>query len=386
MKIPILDLKRQYRKIKDEIKEKLDEIFESQQFILGKNVQMLEEECALYLNANYAIGCASGTDAILLSLKALDLKRNEGVITTPFTFFATAGAIHNAYGIPFFVDIDEKSFNISPQKLREFLENECEKRGDGVIHKKSGVLIKMMIIVHLYGLPCEMDEIMKIKCEFGLKLIEDSCQAFGAEYRDRKVGTFGETSAFSFFPTKNLGGAGDGGLISTNDENLAKRLKKLRVHGSEKRYIHDEVGFNSRLDEIQAAILRVKLKYLDEWNRKRNEIAKLYIERFRDVDEITVYEHPSYLKHIYHQFVIRAKRRDELKEHLEKKGIGTMIYYPIPLHLQKCFEFLGYKKGDFPVSEEASDEILALPIFPELEENEVSEIVEEIKNFYFRNN
>lgn len=382
MAVPVLDLKRQYDQIRKEVEKVVAEIFETQQFILGKNVSLLEEETATYLGVKQCIGCASGTDAILLSLKAMDLKEGDGVITTSFTFFATAGAIHNAKGKPFFVDIDAKTFNISPIKLKEFLEKECEKLDVGVIHKKSQTKIKVILPVHLYGLSCEMDEICQIAKDYDLLILEDSCQAFGSEYKGRKVGTFGKTSAFSFFPTKNLGGAGDGGLISTNDEDIAKRLKKLRVHGSEKRYYHDEIGYNSRLDEIQAAVLRIKLKYLDSWNSKRAEIAELYIKELQKIDEVKTPEKPNYSKHIYHQFVIRAKNRNELKDYLDSKGIGNMIYYPVPLHQQVCFSFLGYKKGDLPETEKAADEVLALPIFAELREEEVKEVAKEIENFY----
>lgn len=382
MLVPVLDLKRQYNQIRKEVEKVVAEIFETQQFILGKNVSFLEEETATYLGVKQCIGCASGTDAILLSLRAMDLKEGDGVITTSFTFFATAGAIFNAKGKPFFVDIDANTFNISPIKLKEFLEKECEKLDVGVIHKKSQINIKVILPVHLYGLSCEMDEICQIAKDYNLLILEDSCQAFGSEYKGRKTGTFGETSAFSFFPTKNLGGAGDGGLISTNDENIAKRLKKLRVHGSEKRYYHDEIGYNSRLDEIQAAVLRIKLKYLDSWNNKRAEIADLYRKELEKISEIKVPLSPSYSKHIFHQFVIRAKNRDELKEYLDSKGIGNMIYYPVPLHQQVCFSFLGYNKGDLPETEKTADEVLALPIFAELREEEVKEVAKEIENFY----
>jgi dTDP-4-amino-4,6-dideoxygalactose transaminase len=382
MQVPILDLKRQYKQIENEVKEAILNIFEAQYFILGENGSSLEKESANYLGVKECIGVASGTDALLLSLRAMDLKEGDGVITTSFTFFATGGAIHNAKGIPFFVDVDPVTFNIDPQKLKEFLERECEKVDDGVIHKKSKAKIKIVLPVHLYGLPCEMDEILKICQNYGLKILEDSCQAFGSEYKGKKVGSFGDTSAFSFFPTKNLGGAGDGGMISTGDENLARRLKKLRVHGSEKRYYHDEIGYNSRLDEIQAAVVRIKLKYLDEWNKKRAEIADLYRDLFANIEEVKTPIAPPYSKHIYHQFVIRARNRDDLKSYLDKKGIGNMIYYPVPLHLQTCFQFLAYKKGDLIETEKAADEVLALPIFAELRAEEIKEVVMQIGNFY----
>jgi dTDP-4-amino-4,6-dideoxygalactose transaminase len=382
MQVPILDLKRQYKQIENEVKEAILNIFEAQYFILGENGSSLEKESANYLGVKECIGVASGTDALLLSLRAMDLKEGDGVITTSFTFFATGGAIHNAKGIPFFVDVDPVTFNIDPQKLKEFLGRECEKVDDGVIHKKSKAKIKIVLPVHLYGLPCEMDEILKICQNYGLKILEDSCQAFGSEYKGKKVGSFGDTSAFSFFPTKNLGGAGDGGMISTGDENLARRLKKLRVHGSEKRYYHDEIGYNSRLDEIQAAVVRIKLKYLDEWNKKRAEIADLYRDLFANIEEVKTPIAPPYSKHIYHQFVIRARNRDDLKFYLDKKGIGNMIYYPVPLHLQTCFQFLAYKKGDLIETEKAADEVLALPIFAELRAEEIKEVVMQIGNFY----
>lgn len=382
MAVPILDLRRQYKEIEKEVKEAVLMVFETQHFILGENVAKLEEETEKYLGVKHSIGCASGTDAILLSLRALDLKGGEGVITTSFTFFATAGAIHNAKGRPFFVDIDEKTFNLSSEKLKCFLERECEKVEDGVVHKSSGTKIKIILPVHLYGLSCDMDEIVQICKSFNLKMVEDSCQAFGSEYKGIKVGNFGNTSAFSFFPTKNLGGAGDGGLITTNNDEVAARLRKLRVHGSEKRYYHDEIGYNSRLDEIQAAVLRVKLKYLDKWNKMRADIAEIYRRELSKIEEIVVPQEVEGRKHIYHQFVIRAKQRDKLKEYLDKNGIGNMIYYPVPLHLQVCFQFLGYKKGDLIETEKAADEVLALPIFAELTEEEIKEVSAKISQFY----
>lgn len=382
MGVPVLDLKRQYKEIRDEVSKAVAEVFENQHFILGSNGASLEEECARYLGVKAAVGVASGTDAILLSLKALNLKEGDGVITTSFSFFATAGAIHNALGKPFFVDIEPKTFNMDPAKLRNFISNDCEKREGGLIHKKSGTPIKGILPVHLYGAACEMDEIVQIAKEHGLFILEDSCQAFGSKYKGKKVGAFGELSAFSFFPTKNLGGVGDGGMISTNSEELAKRLKKLRVHGSEQRYYHDEIGYNSRLDEIQAAVLRIKLKYLDRWNARRREVSDYYGKELSGIEEVVAPTSPGHLEHIYHQYVIRAKKRDELKDFLEKKGIGSMIYYPVPLHMQACFGFLGYKKGDLPETEKAADEVLALPVFAELSEKEIKEVARGIGSFY----
>ena len=382
MPVPVLDLKRQYQEIRNEVTAAVAEVFENQHFILGKNGSELEEECARFLGAAETVGCASGTDAILLSLKAMDLQPSDGVITSSFTFFATAGAIHNAKGVPFFVDIEPVTFNMDPVKLKEFLVNECEKGSKGVVHKKTGAPIKGVLPVHLYGASCEMDEIVAIAKDHGLFVLEDSCQAFGSKYKGKRVGTFGELSAFSFFPTKNLGGAGDGGLISTGSADLAKRLRKIRVHGSEKRYYHDEIGYNSRLDEIQAAVLRIKLRHLDKWNAKRREAAGLYFSELSKIDGVVAPTAPSHIEHIFHQYVIRAKKRDALKEYLETKGVGSMIYYPVPLHQQVCFEFLGYRKGDLPETENAADEVLALPIFAELTESEIKEVAREIGNFY----
>lgn len=385
MPVPVLDLKRQYQEIRNEVTAAVAEVFENQHFILGKNGAELEKECAGFLGAAETVGCASGTDAILLSLKAMDLQPGDGVITSSFTFFATAGAIHNARGVPFFVDIEPVTFNLDPVRLKEFLLNECEKGPKGVIHKKSRTPIKGVLPVHLYGASCEMDEIMAIAKNHGLFVLEDSCQAFGSKYKGKRVGTFGELSAFSFFPTKNLGGAGDGGLISTGSSDLAKRLRKIRVHGSEKRYYHDEIGYNSRLDEIQAAVLRIKLRHLDRWNEKRRSAAGLYASELSKIEGVVVPSAPSHIEHIYHQYVIRAKRRDALKDYLDSKGVGSMIYYPVPLHQQVCFEFLGYRKGDLPETEKAADEVLALPIFAELTESEIKEVAREIGNFFAGN-
>jgi len=382
MTVPVLDLKRQYQEIRDEVTAAVAEIFENQHFILGNNGAELEKECARFLGVPAAVGCASGTDAILLSLKALDLKPGEGVITSSFTFFATAGAIHNARGVPFFVDIEPVTFNLDPSRLRDFLAAECDGSAGRVVHRKSGTPVRGILPVHLYGASCEMDEILKIAKEYGLFVLEDSCQAFGSKYRGTRVGNFGDLSAFSFFPTKNLGGAGDGGLISASSEDLAKRLRKIRVHGSEKRYYHDEIGYNSRLDEIQAAVLRIKLRRLDKWNAMRREAAERYFRELSGIEGVTPPTAPAHIEHIYHQYVIRAKRRDELKDYLESKGIGSMIYYPVPLHRQVCFEFLGYGKGDLPETEKAADEVLALPIFAELTAEEISEVAREIRNFY----
>ena len=368
MKVPAFDLTRQYKKISNELLPLLEQTFSKGQFILGENVHLLEEELANYCNTKYSLGVASGTDALLISLEALGIKEGDEVITTPFTFFATSEVISLLKAKPVFVDIDPVTYNIDPDKVE-----------DAISPKTKGI-----IPVHLFGQMAEMDDLTYLAEKYDLFIVEDACQAIGAEYKGKKAGSIGDTGCFSFFPTKNLGGYGDGGLITTNNEEVYEKAKLLRVHGSSKKYYHEIIGHNSRLDEIQAVILRVKLRYLDSWIERRREIARIYSENLKELDIIVPEEKP-YLKHVYHQYVIRVKKRDELQNYLASKGIGTAIYYPLPLHLQKCYEDLGYKKGDFPEAEKASEEVLALPMWPELTNEEVYYVIESIKEFYKRN-
>jgi hypothetical protein len=365
MNIPAFDLKRQYRNLSSELLPILEEVMAKGQFILGENVELLEKELADYCGTKYAVGVASGTDALLLSLEALGIGEGDEVITTPFTFFATSEVISLLKAKPVFVDIDSKTFNIDPDKIEDAITTKT----------------KAVIPVHLFGQMAEMDDIEYLAEKYDLYIIEDACQAIGAEYKGRRAGSIGDTGCFSFFPTKNLGAFGDGGLITTNDEKLYEKIKLLRVHGSRKKYYHELIGHNSRLDEIQAAILRVKLKYLDDWIERRIEIAKIYSEGLKDLDVI-VPEVKPYLRHVYHQYVIRTKHRDELQEYLFNKGIGTAIYYPLPLHLQECYKDLGYREGDLPEAEKASKEVIALPMWPELTNEEVNYIVESIREFF----
>jgi dTDP-4-amino-4,6-dideoxygalactose transaminase len=365
MNIPAFDLKRQYRNLSSELLPILEEVMAKGQFILGENVELLEKELADYCGTKYAVGVASGTDALLLSLEALGIGEGDEVITTPFTFFATSEVISLLKAKPVFVDIDSKTFNIDPDKIEDAITTKT----------------KAVIPVHLFGQMAEMDDIEYLAEKYDLYIIEDACQAIGAEYKGRRAGSIGDTGCFSFFPTKNLGAFGDGGLITTNDEKLYEKIKLLRVHGSRKKYYHELIGHNSRLDEIQAAILRVKLKYLDDWIERRIEIAKIYSEGLKDLD-VTVPEVKPYLRHVYHQYVIRTKHRDELQEYLSNKGIGTAIYYPLPLHLQECYKDLGYREGDLPEAEKASKEVIALPMWPELTNEEVNYIVESIREFF----
>jgi dTDP-4-amino-4,6-dideoxygalactose transaminase len=372
VRIPLLDLRAQYESIRPEIEDAVRRVFESQQFILGPDVAALEHDVAAYCGARHAIGCGSGTDALLLALKALDIGPGDEVLTTPFTFFATAGAIANTGARPIFADIDPRTFNLDPDRVRETLHR----------HPR----IKALMPVHLFGLCADMDPLLELACQRGIAVIEDAAQAIGAEYKGRRAGSMGAIGCFSFFPTKNLGGAGEGGILTTNDDALAERLRALRVHGSRTRYFHDEVGTNSRLDTLQAAVLRVKLRHLDAWTACRQQLASSYCETLARLGAPVIPPPaPSYpARHVYHQFVIRAPRRDELRQHLAALGIGSEIYYPLPLHLQRCFASLGYGEGAFPVSEAASREVLALPIYPELGQDAVRAVCDAIAAFYSR--
>ena len=379
MKVPILDLTRQYRTIKAEIDTAIQRVLESGRFILGPEVEAFEGEIAEYLGVKHAIGVASGTDALLLSLKALGIGPGDGVIVPSFTFFATAGVVANVGATPVFADIDPQTFNISTENVKDLL----YRHPSSITHHASPITIRAIIPVHLYGQPADMDEIMRLAKEYDLYVIEDAAQAIGAEYKGRKVGTIGHLGCFSFFPTKNLGAYGDGGLVVTNFDELAERVRMLRVHGSKPKYYHHLVGTNSRLDAFQAAILRAKLPHLDEWTAARQKIAARYDEFLRDVSGIGLPFRTPDRTHIFHQYTIRVLngRRDTLQKHLREQGVGVQVYYPLPLHLQPCFRHLGYKEGDLPESERASREVLSLPMFPELTEEEQDYVVQAIKAF-----
>jgi len=375
MQVPLLDLKRQYKSIKDEIDEAIQRVVDSQYFILGEEVESFEEEIAEFTGTKHAIGVASGTDALKLALEAAGVGKgeNDKVITTPFTYFATAGSIVNAGATPVFVDIKEDTFNLDPDKLEEQLSTNHSLQAEA----------KAIIPVHLYGQMAAMDPIMEIAEEYELKVIEDAAQAIGAEYKDKKAGSFGDAGCLSFFPTKNLGGYGDGGMVVTNDDQLAKKIRILRVHGSKEKYYNEMVGYNSRLDALQAAVLSAKLPYLEQWSKQRAENAERYDEKLSSVSDIKTPRVAEARNHIYHQYTIRVARgkRDELQKHLDRKNIGTKVYYPLSLHGQGCFEGLDYHQGDFPVSEKASEEVLSLPIFPELKDEEIDYVCREIKRF-----
>ncbi|MBP1609653.1 MAG: putative PLP-dependent enzyme involved in cell wall biosis [Acidobacteria bacterium] len=388
--VPLLDLQAQYAAIRSEIEAAVGEVLASQKFILGPAVSALEKEIAQFCGTKHAVAVASGTDALLISLKALGVKAGDAVVTVPFTFFATAGVIVNLGARPVFVDIDEASFNMDPNALSHFLSNECSLDSScfEVTHKASKSIVKAIVPVHLYGQCADMDGIRQMARRYHLPVVEDACQAIGAEYGGTRAGALGDVGCFSFFPTKNLGGAGDGGMITTSSAELAARIRLLRTHGAEKRYFHSIVGFNSRLDEIQAAILRVKLRHLEDWNRQRIRNAAHYEQEFTAAGLLPYlalpYPGPG-RSHIYHQYVIRCKKRDQLQEYLRSREIGCEIYYPLPLHEQKCFEYLHYGAFDFPHSKNAAAEVLALPIYPELTEGQIACVTGSIADFYRQN-
>ena len=356
--IPLLDLKAQYQTIRTEVREALDRVIESQRFILGPEVEALEQEVARYSQCKFGVGMSSGTDALLVALMALNLKPGDEVITSPYSFFATAGSIARLGAVPIFVDSDPRTFNIDAS----------------AVESRVSARTRAIIPVHLFGQMAEMDPIMAVSHRHGIPVIEDAAQAIGSEQRGRRAGSLGSMGCFSFFPSKNLGGFGDGGMVTTNDEVLADRLRQLRNHGFRAKYYNEVLGGNFRLDEIQAAVLRVKLRYLDQWTGGRQRNAAVYRECLAGCDTVELpFEVPD-SRHIYNQFVIRSRNRKELMERLKEAEIGHEIYYPVALHLQECLRYLGHKEGEFPASELAATESLALPIYPELGEENVRTI------------
>ena len=375
MNVPLLDLKAQYQTIKSRVMQVTEEIYESQYFILGPHVETLEEKIAAYCRSNHAVGVSSGTDALILSLMAAGIGPGDRVISTPYTFFATTGAITRVGARPIFVDIDPATYNLDPDKLREAVAGLSEEQLQRV---------KAIIPVHLYGQCADMDPILALAAQHGWVVIEDAAQAIGSEYQGKRAGSMGDYGCFSFFPSKNLGAFGDGGIVTAQDPKVYERLKILRVHGSAPKYYHQVVGGNFRLDALQAAIVAIKLEHLDDWTAGRQENAARYRELFAAAglaDRVGLpVEKES--RHIYNQFIIRvADGRDDLRAYLGEQGIGTEIYYPVPMHLQACFASLGYRAGDFPESERAAEQTLALPIYPELSANQQTFVVEQIAAF-----
>jgi len=385
MKVPLLDLKAQYETIKTEAEEAMLRVARSQYLILGPDVDLMEKNLCEYLDCKYSIGVSSGTDALLIALMAIDIMPADEVIMPTYSFFATAGVVSRLNAKPVFVDCDPVTYNIDPEKI------------ESLITEKT----KAILPVHLYGQSCEMDMIMDIATKHGLKVIEDAAQSIGTQYKDgRQVGNIGDIGCFSFYPSKNLGCFGDGGLVTTNDEKLAEKLKILRVHGGMPKYYHKIIGGNFRIDALQAAVLNVKLPHLDSWTKKRQMNADLYTDLFKqnglaedegrseyDEKNRVLLPKPVYKEfnlkhyHIYNQYIIRVKERDELRKFMTENEIGTEIYYPVPFHLQECFAYLGYKKGDFPVSEECAAETIALPIYPELTKEQIEFTVQTINKF-----
>jgi dTDP-4-amino-4,6-dideoxygalactose transaminase len=364
----------------------IDKVCESQHFILGPAVSELEAAAAAYCQCAHGIGVSSGTDALLLALMGLQIGPGDAVITSPFTFFATAGTIARTGALPLFCDIDAPTFNISAARVAGFLDTDCERRGHDVIHRASGARVRALMPVHLYGQLADMDQLMRIARTYRLHVVEDAAQAIGAaDARGRRAGSFGEVGCLSFFPTKNLGAFGDAGMCVTQDAALAERLGVLRVHGGKPKYYHALIGGNFRIDELQAAVLSTKLPHLDAWSAARQRNAAYYDAAFARAGLGEAVQTPVALpgvRHIYNQNVIRARDRDALRQHLTAQGVGTEIYYPVPLHLQQCFAYLKAQPGDFPASEAAARETLALPIFPELTEQQLQYVVDAIVEHY----
>ena len=393
MRVPLLDLSEQYAALAQPIRNAIDEVLATQNFILGPKVEAFEKEIARYCGSPHAIGVSSGTDALLAVFMAMELGPGDAVLTSDYSFFATAGCVARVGATPVFIDIDPVTYNISPAALELYLES-CRKETNGSLRTPKGDRVRAIVPVHLFGLCCEMDAVLEIARHFKVEVVEDAAQAIGAEYPSRsgnaQAGTMGDSGTLSFYPSKNLGAAGDAGMILCRDEALAKRIRVCRQHGMEPRYYHQFIGGNFRLDEIQAAILSVKLPRLDDWSAARRRVAEIYGNEFRRLgltNRISLPAEPYRDRgltnhHIYHQYVIRTPQRDALREHLTRKEIGTAIYYPLALHEQECFRALGYHAGDFPESERAARETLALPIYPELSAEQQRYVAESIADFF----
>jgi len=385
MKVPLLDLKPQYLALKAELDAAVLGVAASQHFILGPAVRELEARVAAYCGAKHGLGLSSGTDALLIALMALGYGPGDEVITSPYTFFATGGTIARTGARPVFLDIDPATYNLRPDLVERFLEKDCERRADQVYDRETGGRVRAIMPVHLYGQCADMDAFAKLARRFGLALIEDAAQAIGSECPGgRRAGGIGDIGCLSFFPTKNLGAFGDAGMVVTNDDALAESMRILRVHGGEPKYYHSVIGGNFRLDEIQAAVLNVKFPHLEDWHRARQRNAAYYDRAFAAsgaAQVATPTARPGY-RHIYNQYVIRVAERDRLRAYLGEQGVGTEIYYPVPLHMQKCFAYLGNKPEDCPESAKAAGETLALPIYPELAEAQLQYVVDTIAGFY----
>ena len=391
-KIPIVDLRAQYDCIRDEVRRAFDEVSESQQFILGPALEVFEERMAAYLGCESAVGVASGSDALLLALMALDVGPGDAVVTTPFTFFSTVSSITRLGAKPLFVDIEPANYLLSISAVEELLQLRGERRANGVtVDRQTGLRLRAVLPVHLFGQCCAMNELQALAIQYGLRIVEDVAQACGARIKvgtqTKFAGALGDLGCFSFFPSKNLGGFGDGGMVTSNGTSLADAVRMLRHHGERKKYFHDVTGLNSRLDSLQAAVLAVKLRYLETWCAARIERARLYNELFTACGLVgdklcRIPPLVSDKSHVFNNYVVSADRRDGLKAFLANRGIQTEIYYPLPLHLQKCFAEHGYRKGDFPLAEQAANEVLALPLYPELTLEQQEAVADSIAAFY----
>lgn len=386
VRVPLLDLKSQYAPLAAEIQAVIEKVCASQAFILGPAVKELEAAVAAYSQCSYGIGVSSGTDALLLALMALEIGPGDEVLTSPFTFFATAGTIVRAGARPVFCDIDPMSFNLSTVAVADFIDRDCVLRGGALVNKRTGGRIKAVMPVHLYGQIADMAGLLDLSHRHGLRVIEDAAQAIGAaDAEHKRACSFGDVGCLSFFPTKNLGAFGDAGMCVTNDAGLAERMEILRVHGGKPKYYHSFIGGNFRIDELQAAVLNVKLKHLDSWTTGRQRNAAIYDAAFARAKLGDLVRPPIVapgVRHIYNQYVVRVRDRDQLRAYLANAGVGSEIYYPIPLHLQRCFAYLGHTEGEYPCSERAAAETLALPIFPELSEAQLEYVVRTIASFY----
>ncbi|MGH8149511.1 MAG: DegT/DnrJ/EryC1/StrS family aminotransferase [Steroidobacteraceae bacterium] len=386
IEVPLLDLKPQFRLLRAETEAALQRVCESQHFILGPAVKDLERRVAEYCRCRHGIGVSSGTDALLVALMALGIGPGDEVITTPYSFFATAGTIARTGARPLFCDIDPHTFNLAPHAVRTFIAESCASEGGELRNRRTGGRVKALMPVHLYGQVADMTALLAIAREQGLRVIEDAAQAIGADdAAGRRACSFGDVGCLSFFPTKNLGAFGDAGMCVTNDAALAERIEVLRVHGGQPKYYHAFIGGNFRLDELQAAVLSVKLPHLDDWSGARQRNAAYYDHAFASASLGEAVRTPwtdPHARHIYNQYVVRVRDRDRLREHLKERGVGTEIYYPVPLHLQACFAYLGHRAGEFAEAERAASETLALPIYPELGERQLQHVVDSIAGFY----
>jgi len=381
--VALLDLKRQYANIKSEIEKEVLAVCESQHFIMGPKVSAFETEVAEYCQVNNAIGVTSGSDALLIALMALEVGEGDEVLTSPFTFFATGGAIARVGARPVYCDIDMDTYNLGPDHVQKFIDEQCSFDDGRLVNKKTGGIVKSMVPVHLFGQTADMVSLMEIAKKYNLSVIEDAAQAIGSEVNNgKRAGTMGDIGCFSFFPSKNLGAFGDAGMVVTQDEALAERLRILRLHGSKPKYYHAHIGGNFRLDAIQAAVLSVKLRYLDSWTEARQKHADIYRDLLApSAKHLTMPHVVPGGRHIYNQFTIALEARDELKQHLQDQKIGCEIYYPVPLHIQECFEYLGYKNGDIPNSEKAASSVISIPVYPEMEPAEQEHVAKTINAF-----